>query len=434
MYHTYREQPNKILCFSRTTSFLFESLPHEFFAFSSNESKHENRKKLKRMFPNIEDDTIDTMCILQVLQNSIGSDINRKVKKFLVFENYSLFIMLVNVQEISKETINYLRIIIEELEFELNEHKHFILLLHFPSEDFYTHCYPTLFLDGWNHCYLDAIAPSEKTGVIDLKSCFQYCFQIEIPANLSFMEKTVEVLLDTEVSIISAARIGTLQCKSEANFASMSSLLSLAGNYSIGNSLKVKFCQQWTPSKMMQLLQQAANSAILQEYTLNMTDAINTLLKSSFYNFMHYMVTILNKHGALRLLVSDIAYKFLRLIQLQIEHYPIPKSSAEMKIKSTVKDSASHSFSYFPFFNIIYDAIEDFLKVNHRGSITDMPQTHINSLSRSLKLLTDNKQVYVIVRIIILLITHYSINFLLIVSDCHLLMHIRIPCLLITIM
>ena len=397
MYHTYREQPNKILCFSRTTSFLFESLPHEFFAFSCDESKDENRKKLKRIFPNIEDDTIDTMCILQVLQNSIGSDINRKVKKFLVFENYGLLMVLVNVQEISRETINYLRIMIEELEFELNEHKHFIILLHFPSQNFYTHCYPALFLDGWNHCYLDAIAPSEKTGFIDLKSCFQYCFHNEIPANLMFMEKTVEVLLDTEVSTISAARIGTLQCNSEVNFASISSLLSLAGSPSIGNSLKVKFYQQWTPTKMMQVLQQAANSAILQEYTLNMTDAINTLLKSSFYDFMHYMVTILNKHGALRLLVGDNASKFLHLIQLQIENYPLPKSSAEMKIESTVKDSASHSISYFPFFNIVYDAIEDFLKVNHSGSITNISQTHIDSLSRRLKLLTEDKQVYVIV-------------------------------------
>ena len=403
MYLTYREQPNKILCFSRTTSFLFESLPHQFFAFSSDESKDENRQKLKRVFPNIEDDTIDTMCILQVLQNSIGSDISRKVKKFLVLENYDLLMMLVNVQEISRETINYLRIMIEELEFELNEHKHFIILLHFPSENFYKHCYPALFLDGWNHCYLDAIAPSEKTGVIDLKSCFQYCFLNENPANLKFMEKTVEVLLDAEVSAFSAARIGTLQCNSEANFASMSSLLSQAKSHSIGNSLKVKFCQQWTPTKMMQLLQQAANSAILREYTLNMTDAINTLLKSSFYDYMHYMVTILNKHGALKLLVGDNAYKFLPLIQLQIEHYPLPKSSAEMKIETTVNDSASHFIPYFPFFNIVYDAIEDFLKVHHGGSFTDLSQTHIDSLSRRLKLLTEDKQV--IVRIIMSLTT-----------------------------
>ena len=404
MYLTYREQPNKILCFSRTTSFLFESLPHEFFAFSSDESKDENRQKLKRVFPNIEDDTIDTMCILQVLQNSIGSDISRKVKKFLVLENYDLLMMLVNVQEISRETINYLRIMIEELEFELNEHKHFIILLHFPSENFYKHCYPALFLDGWNHCYLDAIAPSEKTGVIDLKSCFQYCFLNENPANLKFMEKTVEVLLDAEVSAFSAARIGTLQCNSEVTFANVSSLLSQAKSHSIGNSLKVKFCQQWTPSKMMQLLQQAANSAILREYTLNMTDAINTLLKSSFYDFMHYMVTILNKHGALKLLVGDNAYKFLHLIQLQIKHYPLPKSSAEMKIETTVNDSASHFIPYFPFFNIVYDAIEDFLKVHHHGgSFTDISQTHIDSLSRRLKLLTEDKQV--IVRIIMSLTT-----------------------------
>ena len=291
---------------------------------------------------------------------------------------------------------------IEELEFELNEHKQFIVFLHFPSENFFKHCYPALFLDGWNHCYLDAIAPSEKTGVIDLKSCFQYCFNDDSSANLTFMEKTIEVLLETEVLAFSAARIGTLQSREERtcisrDSANLSSLLSLSGTHSIANSLKVKFCQQWTQAKMMQLLQQAANSAISQEYTLNMTDAINTLLKSSFYDFMHYMATILTKHGALGLLLSNKASQFLRLIQLQIEHYPLPKSSAQMKIESTVTDSALHSTSNFPFFNIVYDAIENFLKVNHISSVTDISQNRLDCLSEKLKQAYEDKQVMIMI-------------------------------------
>jgi len=187
-----------------------------------------------------------------------------------------------------------------------------------------------------------------------------------------------------------------LQCSDKVitvDSARLYSLLSLAGSNSIGKSLKLKFCQQWTPTKMMQLLQQAANSAISQEYTLNMTDAINTLLKSSFYDFMHYMVTILKKHGILRLLLGENASKFLHLIQLQIEHYPLPKSSAEMKIESTVNDSVSYSIPNFPFFDIVYNEIEDFLKINHSSSVTDISQTHIDTLSKKLKQMSEDKQV-----------------------------------------
>ena len=128
-----------------------------------------------------------------------------------------------------------------------------------------------------------------------------------------------------------------------------------------------------------------------------MTDAINTLLKSSFYDFMHYMATILTKHGALGLLLSNKAFQFLRLIQLQIEHYPLPKSSAQMKIESTVTDSALRSTSNFPFFNIVYDAIEDFLKVNHISSVTDISQNHLDCLSEKLKRTYEDKQVMIMI-------------------------------------
>ena len=39
--------------------------------------------------------------------------------------------------------------------------KLFFLLLHFPATMFYDPCYPSLFLCGWDHYYLDTIATDQ---------------------------------------------------------------------------------------------------------------------------------------------------------------------------------------------------------------------------------------------------------------------------------
>ena len=47
--------------------------------------------------------------------------------------------------------------------------KLFILLLHFPAMMFYDPCYPSLFLYGWDHYYLDAIDRANKSSLVDTK-------------------------------------------------------------------------------------------------------------------------------------------------------------------------------------------------------------------------------------------------------------------------
>ena len=47
--------------------------------------------------------------------------------------------------------------------------KLFVLLLHFPAMMFYDPCYPSLFLHGWDHYYLDAIDRSNKSTLVDTR-------------------------------------------------------------------------------------------------------------------------------------------------------------------------------------------------------------------------------------------------------------------------
>ena len=68
--------------------------------------------------------------------------------------------------------------------------KLFILLLHFPAMMFYDPCYPTLFLYGWDHYYLDAIDQTNKSTLIDIR-CVPQGYLIEkymaLLSNANFM-------------------------------------------------------------------------------------------------------------------------------------------------------------------------------------------------------------------------------------------------------
>ena len=56
-------------------------------------------------------------------------------------------------------------------------HKLFVLLLHFPPAMFFDNCYPSLFLQGWSHYYLDSIGdcPTINPGTINIEEWFQRC-------------------------------------------------------------------------------------------------------------------------------------------------------------------------------------------------------------------------------------------------------------------
>ena len=379
---------NKTLCFCRSSADIFESLPKEYFAFSEQEGSKENiRRQLEILFPTQSD--LDAVCVLQILSENTGDYIRKKLRRFLTLENYDILVMLVNAKDISKDSINYLRILIEELEQECNTYKNFILLIHFPPENFFDHCYPALFLDGWSLYYLDAVAPSTKSG-IHLKRCFEYCFS---NPDVKLLEQMFQSLFTTEIPFLLASSVAMLQPEIHSALTTGNAIFSLSNENSVSNALFRKFCKLWTPKKMMQLLQYAGNSSLTQEYTLSMTDAVSTLVKSRFYDFMYYMLTILNKNGALSALLDKEDSVFLTVVQTQIEHYPLPHSSAQIKIDSATILTATESIPKFPFFRELYDTVEEFLKLMLKKTSEKLSVNNIQNLSEELERKTQTQEV-----------------------------------------
>ncbi len=320
----------------------------------------DERKQLKLVFPDLCNDDIDSLCVVQIFHNTTGTSISRSIRKFLFVPTYYVMIFLVNMEYISKDTVNYLRFAIEEAEFNSDNRKQFILLLHFPAENFFLHCYPSFCQDNCEFYYLDSVAPTTEDNVIDLKKCFLYAFQDDSTRETSkFMEEVVDSLLTQKLAVFCAAHIRTI-LPQHVHQSAVVSLLSTTKPNSIGQTLKLKFVQQWTPQRMMQALQQAANSALSLDYTLNMTDAISTIIKSNFYDFMHYVLALLGRNDALPILFrNDIPIEILHLIRLQIANIDLPSSSTLMKLQTLSIASTTKTLVYFPSFDDVYNSVEN---------------------------------------------------------------------------
>jgi len=92
------------------------------------------------------------------------------------------------MKETERQIVNHIRIMIEEADFSNIQsevqivlflevicmyihcklQKLVVLLLHFPPMMFYNHepCYPSLFLYGWDHYYLDTIGQTQQSNRI----------------------------------------------------------------------------------------------------------------------------------------------------------------------------------------------------------------------------------------------------------------------------
>lgn len=105
------------------------------------------------------------------------SSVQELLRTFVRSDTAEVFVLLANMQETTCKTINHVRVMFEEVELTpAAQHcKMFVLLLHFPPAQFFQHCYPTLFLKGWDHCYLDAIGYHPIKGMMDIRDWFFKC-------------------------------------------------------------------------------------------------------------------------------------------------------------------------------------------------------------------------------------------------------------------
>ena len=323
------------------------------------------------------------MCKLSSIPSQ--SQLLEKLHSFIHSETAEVLLLLVNMQEIRREVVNHIRIMIEEEEALLlkgdRKQKLFILLLHFPPSKFVNACYPSLFLRGWDHCYLDTIAHGSTTGVIDIRRWFWDCY---FPPKTPLSPEVDPLILTLKKNIISeaipilASRVFFGLVHGECFNTSMSGskrtkiLRALLFEKGVGDVLCVKFRSYWKPNVMSEYLEKAVAFTKSRYSTLNITDTVHTTFKGLFFDFLVYMIYLINEDCNIDVLFQpsctpEIQSLFLEIVSI----FKIPKLS-ELKTLSAYLQLGKgvRYLPQFPFFKRVSMEMEKLVEVSRKEVIT----------------------------------------------------------------
>ena len=252
------------------------------------------------------------MCKISSISSQ--SAVRELLSSFIYSETptYQVLLLIASMPEASRSMINHLRIMIEEVENEAICHsKLFVLLIQFPPANLFDACYPSLFLHGWNHFYLDTIAHGidRGMGVVDICDWFLQCCSLPNAPQCHAEDSLVQTLLGLlpEVIPILLSRVNFGMTggpfSHPMNGSERTKVLNeLLNHKGIGQALCIKFRARWQRTVMEDYLERAALFSKNHKSTLSMTDSIQTMFKNLFFDFLVYMISRMNDNFELDIL------------------------------------------------------------------------------------------------------------------------------------
>ena len=356
------------------------------------------------------DDT--SAVVVYKLSSKPQNSIRELLKTFTASQSFQVFLLIANMGEVTVPIINHLRIMMEEAE-NLSQSqssippKLFVLLLHFPPQNFLNPCYPTLFLPGWDHYYLDTIGQHHGNCVIDVENWFSHCCfghnkHSYIKEEEDSLVQTASGLLEEIIPILS----------SKVPFGSHSGLFPFNGQLTISKrdgllyellikkGVGIVFCKQfrsyWKPSVMCKYLEQAASRALEQQSTLNITDTLHAAFKVMFMDFMVVMVSRVNENCNLdSLFVNGGSPAVDALFGDLLAVYPCPLLEQLKVLSNNLQAPGNPGYvPIFPFFHMVMNHMDQLVEqcrkdsnvsVDIVGSIANAPSSQPHDMEAEIR-------------------------------------------------
>jgi len=272
------------------------------------------------------------------------------------------------------------------------EAKLFVMLLHFSPAQFFNPCYPSLFLKGWDHCYLDTVAHSALRGVVDICNWFWLCCfpkEDSLPSKSDSLVLALEDMLGDAIPVLSSrVFFGSSQGRSfnrSMNGSERSKALrELLFKKGVGRVLCERFRSYWKPTVMTKYLNRAAKFTKDYESTLNITDSVQTMFKSSFFDFLVCTLSQINEGLNIDVLFDTDCTNAVQKLFLDILRVvPLPKLSRLQFLSTSLSVPTQDHSPRFPFFKVVCETMEDIVKHSHK--VADVNQKEkagsINSAS-----------------------------------------------------
>ena len=349
------------------------------------------------MYPSTAQSTLENKSYETLLKNHLfhevsqlvvckveGSQSQRSVRRMLIDfwgSAKDVMFLLVNMQEVSRNTVNHLRVIIEEEEATVTatlkpkKPKLVLLLLHSPPAMFFAACYPALFLEGWEHYYLDTIAHGLPHGIVNsVEWLHMSCFPIEqTPSTIkdSFFEMLKHLLPQSIPHVVSRLSFGSDHSRPfnrPMTPLARSEMLQKLFDTELGDTLCHHFRSYWKAEVMTEYLHRAVKFTQTGQTTLNITDSIHSIIKSHFLDFLVYMVDCLNDNHNLDILLHpESTDEVIQLFQDMARCLPIPQKLSKLKLLSSIQHGSHYRKEVtrkylFPFFGMVCSQITDAVK------------------------------------------------------------------------
>ena len=323
----------------------------------------EKEKENLKAFFNVE---IELINIYSLNTTTTSQDVQSVLKHFFSDEKHEVLLFIADMKRTSSEVINHTRIMISE--FESQSHcqpidKLIVLLLHFPSDLRSNKSYPAIFLHNWDHYYFDNIGARDITGRgnIDIVSWLKQCCLNELDPFV-----TSETLCHWLGEILPALS-AHINIKDVTELSrSVDIWKKVLFETILADELIGRFLSYWKPTTMIDVSRKALMAS--KTSSLGLMSIIESEFYQSFTDFMLYSLSLVNKHGAVRLLSSnEVEIKTHNLFLRLLPSVPLPSKMEDFKAVYTIlhlKRHKLHSKGYsFPFFKLIFRLIEHTLNV-----------------------------------------------------------------------
>ena len=374
--------PTKLLCYTRSSPLITQKVPVQY-----PNKLYANEVDFETYHMTLEELVYDDPRQLVVckLTSSVSlSNFEKLLQHFTQKKSLNVFLIIANMQDVSrniKKVVNHVRIMIERAESQSQcRGKLFVVLLHFPPVMFFDACYPSLFLRGWDHHYLDTIAHNHIKGTnlirspLDIELWFK-C--LCLPDGFTRGDdRTVVVALsalqEEAIPVITSRVCFGSQGNSQFNrpmdgIERSKSIRNLLKDKGVGDILCARFSTYWKPKVIIEYIRQAAEFTYNHESSLSLTDSVQTAFKSLFFDFMVYMISQMNTQFSIDLLYgTESPWRVEKLFLDILAVMPVPNLSKLQARSSSLTPPVLVSgnggyCSQFPFFSYVFQALESLM-------------------------------------------------------------------------
>ena len=140
----------------------------------------------------------DLLYIYTITSTSKQQNINQVLTQFFQSEQYEVLVLVANMNELHKDCISHVRLLIEEMEAlfqsKIKSNKLAYLLLHFPENMLYSYCYPCLFEKGWQHIYLAEVRSDHHSDIEECLSSYLLQQKANLQTHSALIEKLKKVI------------------------------------------------------------------------------------------------------------------------------------------------------------------------------------------------------------------------------------------------